>query len=158
MDARKLSFSDLTFGDAWHLVKYYFGAVFLCGLVFALPYVLLVRMGRAVSSKAGIDPGSYSGWIEAVFWGVVILVLIFQLPDFLERFGTLLMEIGVAARRASVLKRTTGLLLFMSYMFLWQKFPTPTFFFTVFVVIPMGYTIEEHYKVLEKKAIEHEEE
>lgn len=158
MDARKLSFSGLTFRDAWHLVKYYFGAAFLCGLLFALPYVLLVRIGPAVSRKAGIDPGSYSGWIEAVFWGVVILVLVFHLPDFLERFGTFLMEIGAAARRASVLKRTTGLLLFIFCIFLWQKFPTPTFFFTVFVVIPMGYTIEEYYKVLEKKAIEHEEE
>ncbi len=94
MYARKPSFSDLTFRDVWHLIKYYFIATFSCGLIFALPYALLLGIGPVVSTTAGIDPGSYSWWTKVVLWGVIILVLIIELPDFLDSFGRFLTGMG----------------------------------------------------------------
>jgi len=155
--ARRPSFADLTFRDVWHLVKYYFKAAFAFGLVFGLPYVLLFGVGLDVIATIGIESGSYRWWVNILLLGALILVILIELPDFLERFGSFLIEMGQAARRASFFKRTTALLLFVSWMFLGRKFPTPTFFFTIFVVFPIGFTIDEYNKLMKNKACEGEE-
>ncbi len=155
---RRLSFADLTFREIWHLVKYYFIAAFACFLIFGLPYVLFIGSGPILGNTLGIDPDKWTWWMDVLSLGVIALLIIMKLPDFLERFGGFLTEMGQAARRASVLKRTTALLLFVSWMFLWRTFPTPTFFLSVLVVLPIGFIIDEYNKMLKKKATEGQEE
>lgn len=145
---RKPSLADLTFRDMWRLLTTYFIAALVCGLVFGLPYALLSGVGFGLS---GILGDSFWWWANALVFVGFIFLVVNELPDFLERLGKFLIQMGQSARGLSLLKRVIVLMLFASWTFGWMKYPGPTFFFSILVILPAGYTIDEYRKLIAGK-------
>lgn len=140
--------ADLTIRDIWDLLKTYFAYAVGCTLIFGLPYALLVGAGFGLSAL-GVDA---KWWVNLIGWGVIALLIVTGLPDFLEDFGTFLVEMGRAARGASVAKRVVGLAFVAAYMFMWQWYATVALFFSTLVLLPWGFTLDRYKKLIREKA------
>ncbi len=96
----KLSLAGLTTRDTRYLVRQYLTHVFVCGLMFGVPYVLFYGM------TLGSDPASGSGRGRAPDLFLLVAMLIGTvtiLPDLMKEAGRFLIKIGQAAYRDCLL-------------------------------------------------------
>lgn len=152
----KRSAPDLTIRDLWRLVRTYFSSAFAFFVLFGLPYALFFGASTIFQSTFGLDSDDWRFWENVFLLTAVAILLITELPDFLERFGSFLIKMGQAARRTSFLKRAIAVLLIGLWWALGRKYPTATFWFSILCIFPAGFVIDEYHKILKKKVGEEE--
>src|SRR5438093_12196080 len=98
----KLSLAGLTTRDTWYLVRQYLTHVFVCGLMFGVPYVMFYGM------TLGSDPASGSGSGRAPYLFLLVAMLIGTvtiLSDLMNEGVRFLTNTGKATSPASFLTR-----------------------------------------------------
>ena len=145
----KLSLAGLTTRDTWYLVRQYLTHVFVCGLMFGVPYVLFYGM------TLGSDPASGSGRGRAPDLFLLVAMLIGTvtiLPDLMKEAGRFLIKIGQAAYRASVLSRFIWLPLFAAALYiLWYLGPIVYCLFFILVFLPGAWVLDDYKQLLLEK-------
>jgi len=151
------SFSDITLREIYALVKYYFTTVFVCLLIFALPWAFFV--GLDVGLQSTLPTEKYL-WLSRIFsYGLLIFVLyliLSELPDILQRLGELFINLGKMLSRASRIKQVFGVIFFVAYFWVWAKHSTVAFFFFILVLTPGGFTYDRYLILLREKSMEHQ--
>ena len=145
----KLSLAGLTTRDTRYLVRQYLTHVFVCGLMFGVPYVLFYGM------TLGSDPASGSGRGRAPDLFLLVAMLIGTvtiLPDLMKEAGRFLIKIGQAAYRASVLSRFIWLPLFAAALYiLWYLGPIVYCLFFILVFLPGAWVLDDYKQLLLEK-------
>ena len=145
----KLSLAGLTTRDTRYLVRQYLTHVFVCGLMFGVPYVLFYGM------TLGSDPASGSGRGRAPDLFLLVAMLIGTvtiLRDLMKEAGRFLIKIGQAAYRASVLSRFIWFPLFAAALYtLWYLGPTVYCLFFILVFLPGAWVLDDYKQLLLEK-------
>jgi len=145
----KLSLAGLTTRDTRYLVRQYLTHVFVCGLMFGVPYVLFYGM------TLGSDPASGSGRGRAPDLFLLVAMLIGTvtiLPDLMKEAGRFLIKIGQAAYRASVLSRFIWFPLFAAALYiLWYLGPIVYCLFFILVFLPGAWVLDDYKQLLLEK-------
>lgn len=147
---KEFTFSDLTIGEINLLIKDFFQASFVCLLVFGIPYALFVGVFWGAES---VFSGGELSWLpQVVIWGVIIYLLIKNLPDTLKYFGDMFQGLSAAAASVSRPKQLIGLVFVIGYFYSSVRFPNAWFWFTVLIFMPAGFTYDHYKKILKQKA------
>ena len=145
----KLSLAGLTTRDTRYLVRQYLTHVFVCGLMFGVPYVLFYGM------TLGSDPASGSGRGRAPDLFLLVAMLIGTvtiLPDLMKEAGRFLIKIGQAAYRASFFSRFIWLPLFAAALYiLWYLGPIVYCLFFILVFLPGAWVLDDYKQLLLEK-------
>jgi len=145
----KLRLAGLTTRDARYLVRQYLTHVFVCGLMFGVPYVLFYGM------TLGSDPASGSGRGRAPDLFLLVAMLIGTvtiLPDLMKEAGRFLIKIGQAAYRASFFSRFIWLPLFAAALYiLWYLGPTVYCLLFILVFLPGAWVLDDYKQLLLEK-------
>ncbi len=145
--------ANLTVRDTWHLMKVYFQAVFVCILVFGLPYALLLGTDFGIKTSFGEETAS---WVRKIItWGVLALVaylVVTDLPSVLKQLGGMCTALGQAAEVTSFLKRVLWISFVIGYFFIFSlKYPVVGFWSFILVILPAAFTYDAYIKLLLKK-------
>ena len=145
----KLSLAGLTTRDTGYLVRQYLTHVFICGLMFGVPYVLFYGMAL------GSDPASDSGGGKAPDLFLLVAMLIGTvtiLPDLMKEASRFLIKIGQAAYQASFLSWFIWLPLFAAALYiLWYLGPTVYCLLFILVFLPGAWVLDDYKQLLLEK-------
>jgi len=143
------AFRDLTLDEAWGLAKRFFSTVIVCSLVFVLPYLLLTSASKY--ADAIVSDTTASEWTGYLLSFVVLLLVVFHINDLFSNLAKLFANLANLTKEMSWIKRTAFAILLISYFLGWIHFPTITFFVSVLVIIPVGFTYDEYTRLLRNK-------
>jgi len=143
------AFRDLTLDEARRLIKRFFSSVFVCALVFVLPYLLLTSASKYANSIAGDK--TTSEWTSYLLSFIVFLLVVFHIDDLFSSLSELFANLANLTKAMSWIKRTAFAILLVSYFLGWIHFPTITFFVSVLFIIPAGFTYDEYTRLFREK-------
>jgi len=147
------SFSDLTVQELWQLTKAFCVSAFACLLIFGLPWALFT--GLDFGAKSALSANQYS-WLENVItwsiYGLLGYLLIMNLPYVMKYFGEFFISLGKASEGMSMIKQVLLIAFVIGYFFLWNRYPTIAFFFSILIFLPTGYVYERYKKLLKDKS------
>ena len=145
----KLSLAGLTARDAKYLARQYFTHVFVCGLMFGVPYVLFHGMMPGPDAPLGSGGGRAP---DLFLVATVLIGIVTILPDLVKEASRLLIAIGQAARQASFLSQIIWLPLFASVGYvLWHIGPTVYCLLFTLVLLPGAWVLEDYKQLLVEK-------
>ena len=142
--------AKLSSKDIWELIKYGFTAVMVCAFVFVLPYLLLFGTELILKGFSGREAAS--SWIGYLFGAIILYLIISNLPDFLNSISRLCTDLAKMTDDMSFLKKAMLVIIFIVYVRGWHHFPKITFFVSVLLIIPCGFTYDRYKVLLRKKS------
>jgi len=147
-DKDTLSFTDLTVKEIWEIIRYFFTAVFICTIMFVIPFFIV--MGVEFGAESFLDSGQKK-WIEYIVWFLIIIFLIGHLDELFMGLSDCFRSLGESAKDISFLKKM-GLFVFVAfYFFLWLEYVIVAFFFSVLILVPSGFAYDKYRNILRKK-------
>jgi hypothetical protein len=156
---RQISFSDLTRREIFALIREYFTSMFICLLIFALPWAIFSGLDLGLRSTLSGD--IYSLWSNVLAFAILALIAYFILkdvPHFFRYLGDTFTQLYNIASRLSLPSQILLILFVVGYFVAWFKYPTLAFFFSIIVMIPAGLTYDRYVQVLrEKSSDEHDD-
>ena len=140
--------AKLSSKDIWELIKYGFTGMIACAFVFVLPYLLLSGAIFTFKSFSGIEPAS--GWIGYLLGAALLYFVVSNLTDILSSLSRLSADLAIITDGMSFLNKALLVILFLLYVGGWHHFPKITFFVSVLLLIPGGFTYDK-YKIIKKE-------
>lgn len=142
--------AKVTSKDIWELIKYGFIAVVASAVVFVLPYMLL--SGAELTLKIFLGSETASGWIGYLLAAIILYLVISNLTDFLNSISRLCTDLAKMTDGMSFVKKSLLVIIFLAYVRGWHQFPKITFFVSVLLLIPGGFTYDRYKTLLKEKA------
>lgn len=143
-----MSAVDLTIRDIWELAKHAVTAVIACAIIFILPYILFSGAEYALEDIAGEDG---SRWMGIGLWLLVLYLIISNLSEVTDGLSRFFGDVSKMTQSMSFLKKGTLFGIFAASLYGWRNFPTFTFFLSVLVIIPGGFTYDKYRRILKEK-------
>jgi hypothetical protein len=150
---RHLSLSDLTIKEIRQLVKCYLTALFACILLFGLPFALIVTLDFGL--RTSLTGHEYSWWSTLIGYGFLAwftYMVLSNIPAFFEWWRDLFADLYKWARSVSRSMQILGFIFLVCYTAAWGKYPKATFWFSITIFLPGGFTYEKYKKILKLKA------
>ncbi len=142
--------AKLSLKDIWELIKYGVTTVVVSVVVFVLPYLLL--SGSELSLKVFSGSETTSGWLGYLLGAVILYLVVSNLKDILDSISGLCTDLAKMTDGMSFVKKALLVIIFLAYVRGWTHFPRITFFVTVLLLIPSGFTYDKYKMLLNKKA------
>ncbi len=142
--------AKLSSKDIWELIKYGFTAVVVCAFVFVLPYLLL--FGAELTLKGFSGSEAASSWTGYLFGAIILYLVISNLTAFLNSISRLCTDLAKMTDGMPFLKKVLLVIIFIVYVRGWHHFPKITFFVSVLLIIPYGFTYDRYKMLLKKKS------
>ncbi len=139
--------AKLTSKDIWELIKYGFTAIIACAGVFVLPYLLLSGAIFSFKSFSGIEP--LSGWLGYLLGAVLLYFVVSNLTNILSSLSRVSADLARITNGMSFFKKALLVIFFLAYVGGWHYFPNITFFVSVLILIPGGFTYDK-YKIIKR--------
>ncbi len=144
------SIEKLTSKDIWKLIKYGITAVIASAIVFVLPYLLLSGAELTLTKFSGSEKASY--WIGYLMEAVILYLVVSNLTNLLNSLSRLSADLAKMTGGMSFIKKAILVIFFLSYIGGWHHFPKITFFVSVLLIIPCGFTYDRYKMLLRKKS------
>jgi hypothetical protein len=145
----KPGFRDLTLDEVLKLLKHFFGGVFVCALIFVLPYLLLTSASEYADAIVGDKRASQ--WTGYVLSFVVLLWVVFHIDTLFSRLAELFANLANLTKEMSTIKRTAFAILLVLYFWGCVHFPNIGFFVSVLGLFPAGFTYDEYKRLLKDR-------
>ena len=145
--------AKLTSKDIWKLIKYGFTAIIASAVVFVLPYLFLSGAISSFKSFSGIEPES--GWIGYLLGAALLYFVVSNLTDILSSLSRLSADLAIITDGMSFFKKALLVIFILAYVGGWHYFPNSTFFVSVLLLIPGGFTYDK-YKIIKKEKVSSE--
>ena len=139
--------AKLNLKDIWELIKFGFTAVIVCAFVFVLPYLLL-----SGALKGFFGSEAASSWLGYLFGAIILYLVISNLTDFLNSISRLCTDLAKMTDGISFSKKALLVVIFLVYVRGWHHFPKITFFISVLLIIPFGFTYDRYKMLLKEKS------
>tara|TARA_B100001971_G_C18090282_1_gene483126 strand:- start:268 stop:780 length:513 start_codon:yes stop_codon:yes gene_type:complete len=146
-----LTISDLTVKEIIELVKYGFTTIFVCTIVFVIPYLMFTGTFAFFGLDFSADSDSGSKWFSIVMSLVVIYMIVQEFSSVCDKLSEMFAYLSTVTKNMSFLKRLLLIIGLWLYFYLWKVAPELVFFITMLFIIPAAFTFDKYISMLNEK-------